>query len=354
MLYTPLLPDAAAGTLEPRHVVMPLREELERTDLRLGRVTGRRPGAQGRARCARSTAASEELPYDQLLLALGSVSRTLPVPGAGRARARLQDARRRDRAAQPRDRDARGGRARPTTRARRALLTYVFVGGGYAGLEGARRAAGLRRRRRSSATRAAASHGLRFILVEARDRVMPRDPAELADFADARAARAAASTSARARRSRRSTPTRPRSPTGEVVPTAPSCWTAGVKPHPGRRASSACRSTSGGRIRSDRLLRVQGARRRLGDRRRRRASPTRPRAGSALPADRPARAAPGPGRRPTTSPPIARRRRRPPVPLPHARRVRRHRPLQGGRRDAGHHAGAASRPGSSPAPTTWR
>src|SRR5215213_8357864 len=38
MLYTPLLPGAAAGTLEPRHVVVPLREELRDTDLRLGTV----------------------------------------------------------------------------------------------------------------------------------------------------------------------------------------------------------------------------------------------------------------------------------------------------------------------------
>src|SRR5919198_980036 len=49
MLYTPLLPGAAGGTLEPRHVVVPRREE----DLR----------------------------YDQLVVALGSVSRTLPIPG---------------------------------------------------------------------------------------------------------------------------------------------------------------------------------------------------------------------------------------------------------------------------------
>ena len=40
LLYTPLLPGAAAGTLEPRHVVIPLREELERTEILLGRVTG--------------------------------------------------------------------------------------------------------------------------------------------------------------------------------------------------------------------------------------------------------------------------------------------------------------------------
>jgi NADH:ubiquinone reductase (H+-translocating) len=38
MLYTPLLPGAAAGTLEPRHVVVPLREALDRTDLRIGTV----------------------------------------------------------------------------------------------------------------------------------------------------------------------------------------------------------------------------------------------------------------------------------------------------------------------------
>src|SRR5919206_1555677 len=38
MLYTPLLPGAAAGTLEPRHVVVPLREELRETDLVLGQV----------------------------------------------------------------------------------------------------------------------------------------------------------------------------------------------------------------------------------------------------------------------------------------------------------------------------
>ena len=43
MLYTPLLPGAAAGTLEPRHVVVPLREHLSRTDLLLGQVTGADP-----------------------------------------------------------------------------------------------------------------------------------------------------------------------------------------------------------------------------------------------------------------------------------------------------------------------
>jgi len=46
LLFSPLLPGAAAGTLEPRHVVVPLREELSSTDVRLGQVTGADPDAR--------------------------------------------------------------------------------------------------------------------------------------------------------------------------------------------------------------------------------------------------------------------------------------------------------------------
>src|SRR4051812_2225757 len=80
MLYTPLLPGAAAGTLEPRHVVVPLREELHRTDLRLGQVTRADPDRK----CVYIETLEghdEHLDYDHLIVALGSVSRTLPIPG---------------------------------------------------------------------------------------------------------------------------------------------------------------------------------------------------------------------------------------------------------------------------------
>src|SRR5213592_3970842 len=76
MLYTPLLPGAAAGTLEPRHVVVPLREELRRTDLRLGRVCSADP-AQNRLAIRTLEGHEEQLSYDQLVVALGSVSRSL-------------------------------------------------------------------------------------------------------------------------------------------------------------------------------------------------------------------------------------------------------------------------------------
>src|SRR5215213_8024360 len=80
MLYTPLLPGAAAGTLEPRHVVVPLREELHRTDLRLGQVSGADP-AQSCLVVDTLEGHTERIKYDHLIVALGSVSRTLPIPG---------------------------------------------------------------------------------------------------------------------------------------------------------------------------------------------------------------------------------------------------------------------------------
>src|SRR6476659_6679492 len=67
MLYTPFLPEAAAGTLEPRHVVTPLREILKRTYLRLGSIVGHDP--RGRTVELRSKYGQvEQLRYDQLLL----------------------------------------------------------------------------------------------------------------------------------------------------------------------------------------------------------------------------------------------------------------------------------------------
>ena len=80
MLYTPLLPGAASGSLEPRHVVVPLREELEWTDIRLGRVTGADP-AVNELSMRTVDGRDETLRYDQLVVALGSVPRVLHVPG---------------------------------------------------------------------------------------------------------------------------------------------------------------------------------------------------------------------------------------------------------------------------------
>lgn len=81
MLYTPLLPGAAAGTLEPRHTVVPLREQLKSTNLRLASVTGADP-ARKVLKITTADGRAQELPYDQLIVSVGSVSRTLPIPGS--------------------------------------------------------------------------------------------------------------------------------------------------------------------------------------------------------------------------------------------------------------------------------
>src|SRR5947199_9152739 len=81
MLYTPLLPGAAAGTLEPRHVVVPLRPQLDpAVQRRLARVTAAAP-ADNTISVRSLDGRSADLRYDHLIVALGSVSRTLPVPG---------------------------------------------------------------------------------------------------------------------------------------------------------------------------------------------------------------------------------------------------------------------------------
>src|SRR4051812_37634468 len=80
LLYTPLLPGAASGTLEPRHVVVPLREELDSTDIRLGHVTGA-DTARNELHYTAVDGREQTVFYDHLIVALGSVSRVLPIPG---------------------------------------------------------------------------------------------------------------------------------------------------------------------------------------------------------------------------------------------------------------------------------
>ena len=135
LLYTPLLPGAAAGSLEPRHVVVPIREELEWADLRLGRVTGADPGVN-ELYMRTLDERDETLRYDQLIVALGSVSRVLPIPGLAEHALgfkTLADAiALRNRALL----NLEIAESLPDDESRREYLTFLFVGAGYAGVEG--------------------------------------------------------------------------------------------------------------------------------------------------------------------------------------------------------------------------
>src|SRR5687767_8445740 len=79
MLFTPLLPEAGAGTLEPRHVVVPLRQMCPHAELVLGRAN--RLDEERRVVTADTIAGPVEIAYEQLVVALGAVTRFLPVPG---------------------------------------------------------------------------------------------------------------------------------------------------------------------------------------------------------------------------------------------------------------------------------
>lgn len=254
MLYTPLLPGAAAGTLEPRHVVVPLREELKRTDLRLGTVVGATP--EHNALQVRGVKGDvEDLRYDHLVVALGSVSRTLPIPGLAEHGIGFKSL---PEAIELRDHVLRTLEAAETMEdpaEREQWLTYVFVGAGYAGLEGlaelqdfASDVIDLYPRCRTQ--------GMRWILVEARDRVMPEIPPELASFAcrELRGRGIEIRTSTTLERVTEDSVTLSG---GEVVPTKTLVWTAGVKPHP-VVAGLGLPLADGGRIAVDDTLRVHG------------------------------------------------------------------------------------------------
>jgi NADH:ubiquinone reductase (H+-translocating) len=254
MLYTPLLPGAASGSLEPRHVVVPLREELDWTDIRLGRVTGADPG-RNEVRVDTVDGREETLRYDQLIVTLGSVSRELPVPGLAEHALgfkTLPDA------IALRNRlllNLEIAESLPDDETRREYLNVVFVGAGYAGLEGI---AELQDYMADVIDRYPRCRivGARFVLVEAQDRVMQEIPASLAEFATrelrGRGMEIRTGTLLRELDERSATLS-----TGERIPTRMVCWTAGVKPAPVVRELG-LPVDGDGRIEVDATMRVSG------------------------------------------------------------------------------------------------
>lgn len=256
MLYTPLLPGAAAGTLEPRHVVVPLREQLRRTDLWLGRVTSAEPGSN----CISVDSLDgreHKLHYDQLIVALGAVSRTLPIPGLAEHAVGFKTL---SEAIALRNRAVTSLEIAETihdAQERAEYLTFVFVGAGYAGLEGIAELQDFVTDVIDLYPRCRVQ-GVRFMLVEARDRVMPEVAPRLAAFAErelrGRGMEIRTNTTVEAVSDNTVT-----LKGGEVIPCRTLAWTAGVKPHPvvSRLGLPLGRA---GRIEVDQTMRVNGHR----------------------------------------------------------------------------------------------
>jgi NADH dehydrogenase len=181
MVYTPFLPQAAGGTLEPRHVVVPLRGPLRRTRILVGRATAHDAGA--RTITFRSVAGDEEtIPYDQLVAAPGSISKTLPIPGLRESAIGFKTVAEaiflRNHALQQLERATTVGD--PEERA--ARLTFVFVGGGYAGVEALAEVEDLVRDAKRLYP-ALSGDRVRFVLVEATENIFPEVGQRLSSYA---------------------------------------------------------------------------------------------------------------------------------------------------------------------------
>jgi NADH dehydrogenase len=253
MLYTPLLPGAAAGTLEPRHVVMPLRERLKRTELRLGWVTGGDP-AKNVLTVEMIAGHTVDFEYDQLVVALGSVSRTFPIPGLTEYAIGFKTI---AEAIALRNRAVRmleTGEEVDDPELRREYLNFVFVGAGYAGLEGVAEIQDFIQDAMKFYPRCR-EVGSRCILVEARDQVMPEISRKLAEFAQKslvkRGLEIMLETQVKAITERSV-----QLSSGDTIPCRTVCWTAGVKASP--IASRLGLPLNGDRIATNEQMRVDG------------------------------------------------------------------------------------------------
>jgi NADH dehydrogenase len=131
MLYTPLLPEAAAGSVEPRHVTVPLRSMCPHADLLLGKATRLDPDR--RLVTVESEAGRFELAYTDLVIALGSVTRMPQVPGLAAHALGFKDLTDAIRLRNHVLRQVELADANPAQAPRR--LAFVFAGAGFAGVD---------------------------------------------------------------------------------------------------------------------------------------------------------------------------------------------------------------------------
>jgi len=182
-LMTPLLFEAGSGVLEPRHAVSPLRKLLTGRKVRFVEAAVERVDFGKRVVYARPPESNEvyDLPYDQLVVALGGVTNTSLVPGAEHSMTfkTLGDAiylrnhviELFERADVERD-----------PRRKQAMLTFVIVGAGLVGVE----LVGELTEFTANLSRSYphVNRGdIRFELIEAGPHVLPELERDLADYA---------------------------------------------------------------------------------------------------------------------------------------------------------------------------
>jgi NADH dehydrogenase len=177
MTYQPFLPEAGAGSIQPRHTVVPLRQTLPDAEIITGSVA-RVEHERKVATIVPLEGEAYELPYDTLVMAVGAVPRTLPIPGLADWAIGFKNV---EEAIALRNHvleclDIAETATDPEIRERN--LTFVFVGGGYAGVEALAEIEDLARYA-TRYLRNVTPDDLRFVLVEATGRILPEVGDEL-------------------------------------------------------------------------------------------------------------------------------------------------------------------------------
>ena len=253
MLYTPLLPEAASGTLEPRHCVVPLREMCPQADLILGRVTGL--DLEARTASVETDEGPQTVGWRELVLALGAVPRTLPIPGlvehalsfkslADAIALRNHVLHQLEAADATLDEEERSRR-----------LTFVFVGAGYAGVEALAELSDLTEDALRYYPRLRTAPR-RWVLVDAAPRILPEIPPPLGDYAAAELRRRGVEIHVGTTLESASADTAVLG-NGTTIPTHTLVWTAGVAPNPVLR-DWPLPLDERGRVEVDEFLRVRG------------------------------------------------------------------------------------------------
>ena len=131
MLFTPLLPEVAAGAVEPRHAVIPLRVMCPHAELVRGHAVALDETA--RTVTVETEVGMVDIGYERLVIALGSTARILPIPGLAERAITLKELGDAIHLRNHVIRKLEAAEADPTNAARH--LSFVFVGAGYAGVE---------------------------------------------------------------------------------------------------------------------------------------------------------------------------------------------------------------------------
>jgi NADH dehydrogenase len=256
MTYQPFLPEAAAGSVEPRHVVVPLRRTLRHCRVITGAVTGL-SHAEKRAHVAPVEGATFTLTYDILVMAAGSVARTLPIPGLAEHGIGFKNV---GEAIYLRNHvlarlDAASSTDDPAVRTR--ALTFTFVGGGYAGVEAFAELEDMARYAIEHYYPRLSSSDMRWVLVEAMGRILPEVDLDMAAWTVKQLTARGMDIKLNTRLESVSDDRVVRLSDGEEFPSETLVWTAGTKPNP-MLAETDLPVDGRGRVECEATLQVRG------------------------------------------------------------------------------------------------